>query len=145
MAGDLALPRLAQSLRSLTDVRTFLRPVLVVWPAAGLVLGLAAHFFGWEYWAGPVWAAATAPVLVVLLIEIVAGLRRGDVGLDVVAALAMRLLHSKVKQAGGQSSWARREHIDRTMLNKILNGRKPITKEIIRALKLCNVYAFDDD
>src|SRR6478609_8227843 len=89
MAGDLALPRLAQSLRSLTDVRTFLRPVLVVWPAAGLVLGLAAHFFGWEYWAGPVWAAATAPVLVVLLIEIVAGLRRGDVGLDVVAALAM--------------------------------------------------------
>ena len=57
----------------------------------------------------------------------------------------MRLLRSKVKQAGGQSSWARREHIDRTMLNKILNGRKPITKEVIRALKLCNVYAFDDD
>ena len=48
-------------------------------------------------------------------------------------------------KAGGQSSWARREHIDRTMLNKILNGRKPITKKIIRALKLCNVYAFDDD
>ena len=57
----------------------------------------------------------------------------------------MRLLRSEVKQAGGQSSWARREHIDRTMLNRILNGRKPITKEIIRALKLCNVYAFDDD
>lgn len=57
----------------------------------------------------------------------------------------MRLLRSEVKQAGGQSAWARRQHIDRTMLNRILNGRKPITKEIIRALKLCNVYAFDDD
>ena len=57
----------------------------------------------------------------------------------------MRLLRSEVKQAGGQSAWARREHIDRTMLNRMLNGRKPITKEIIRALKLCNVYALDDD
>jgi heavy metal translocating P-type ATPase len=89
MADDLVLPRPAQRLRSLTDVRTFLRPVLVVWPAAGLVFGLAAHFFGWEHWAGPVWAAATVPVLVVLVIEIVAGLRRGDVGLDVVAGLSM--------------------------------------------------------
>jgi hypothetical protein len=57
----------------------------------------------------------------------------------------LRLLRSEVRQAGGQSSWARREHIDRTMLNRILNGRKPINKEIIRALKLCNIYAFDDD
>jgi len=57
----------------------------------------------------------------------------------------MRRLRAEVKQAGGQSSWARREHIDRTMLNRILNGRKPITNEITRALKLCNVYAFDDD
>ena len=89
MADDLLLPDQAQRLRSLTDVRTFLRPVLVIWPAAGLVFGLAAHSFGWEHWAGPVWAAATAPVLVVLLIEIVVGLRRGDVGLDVVAALSM--------------------------------------------------------
>src|SRR6478672_7102949 len=89
MADDLVLPRPAQGLRSLTDVRTFLRPVLVVWPAAGLVFGLAAHFFGWEHWAGPVWAAATAPVLIALVIEIVVGLRRGDVGLDVVAALSM--------------------------------------------------------
>ena len=89
MADDLVLPRPARRLRSLTEVRTFLRPVLVVWPAAGLVFGLAAHFLGWEHWAGPVWAAATAPVLVVLVIEIVVGLRRGDVGLDVIAALSM--------------------------------------------------------
>ncbi len=36
-----------------------------------------------------VWALATLPVLVALLIEIVVSLRRGDVGLDIVAALSM--------------------------------------------------------
>ncbi len=40
-------------------------------------------------WSGTIWAAATVPVLGALLIEIVASLRRGDVGLDIVAALAM--------------------------------------------------------
>jgi len=31
------------------------------------------------------------------------------------------------------------------MLNRILNRHKPPTKKIIRALKLCNAYASDDD
>ena len=89
MVGDPALARPAGRLRSQADARTYLRPVLVVWPAAGLVLGLAAHFSGWEHLAGPIWVAATVPVLVVLLIEILVSLRRGDVGLDIVAALSM--------------------------------------------------------
>jgi len=89
MVDDPALARPAGRLRSQADARTYLRPVLVVWPAAGLALGLAAHFSGWEHWAGPIWTAATVPVLVVLLIEIVVSLRRGDVGLDIVAALSM--------------------------------------------------------
>jgi heavy metal translocating P-type ATPase len=89
MVDDPALARPAGRLRSQADARTYLRPVLVVWPAAGLVLGLAAHFSGWERWAGPIWTAATVPVLVVLLIEILVSLRRGDVGLDIVAALSM--------------------------------------------------------
>jgi heavy metal translocating P-type ATPase len=89
MIDDPALARPAGWLRSQADIRTYLRPVLVVWPAAGLVLGLAAHFSGWEHWAGPIWTAATVPVLVVLLIEILVSLRRGDVGLDIVAALSM--------------------------------------------------------
>ena len=89
MVDDPALARPAGRLRSQADARTYLRPVLVVWPAAGLVLGLAAHFSGWEHWAGPIWVAATVPVLVVLLIEILVSLRRGDVGLDIVAALSM--------------------------------------------------------
>ena len=57
----------------------------------------------------------------------------------------VRLLRSKVERAGGQSSWARRERIDRTLLNMVLNGHKPPSKEIIRALKLCNAYALEDD
>src|SRR5512132_440366 len=89
MVDDPALARPAGRLRSQADARTYLRPVLVVWPAAGLVLGLAAHFSGWEHGAGPIWTAATVPVLVVLLIEILVSLRRGDVGLDIVAALSM--------------------------------------------------------
>ena len=39
--------------------------------------------------AGAIWAAVTVPVLLALLIEIVTSLRRGDLGLDIVAALSM--------------------------------------------------------
>ena len=56
----------------------------------------------------------------------------------------VRLLRSEVERAGGQSSWARRERIDRTLLNRVLRGRKPPTGAIIRALKLCNVYGWDE-
>ncbi len=55
------------------------------------------------------------------------------------------LLRSEVKRAGGQSSWAKREGIDRTMVNSVLRGRRLPTEKIIRALKLCNVYALGDD
>ena len=56
---------------------------------------------------------------------------------------AIRLLRSKVERVGGQSAWARRERIDRTLINRVLCGQKPPTEKIIRALKLCNVYALD--
>jgi hypothetical protein len=36
----------------------------------------------------------------------------------------MPLLRSEVKRPGGQSEWARQTGISRTMLNKVLNGRK---------------------
>src|SRR5262249_61227604 len=57
----------------------------------------------------------------------------------------VRLLRSQVDQAGGQSSWARRECIDRTLLNRVLNGRRPPSEQIIRALRLCNVYVAGGD
>ena len=84
-------PRLSPALRipSPQDLHKFIRPILVILPALGLLLGFAARIAGNGQWSGTIWAAATLPVLGALLIEIVASLRRGDVGLDVVAALSM--------------------------------------------------------
>ncbi|MBX6426057.1 MAG: heavy metal translocating P-type ATPase [Variibacter sp.] len=56
---------------------------------AGLALGLVLQALGLRSVAQWTWAAATLPVLLVLLAEIVTSLRRGDVGLDIVAALSM--------------------------------------------------------
>jgi hypothetical protein len=74
---------------SVVSLRKHLRPIIVALPATGLVIGLLAQFFGWTDWAGPIWATATIPVLIALLAEIIVSLRRGDVGLDIVAALSM--------------------------------------------------------
>ena len=65
------------------------RSVLVAVPAVGLVSGFAAPLLGFPAWQGWVWAAFTVLVLLALLYEIVASLRRGEVGLDIVAALSM--------------------------------------------------------
>ena len=70
-------------------LRKGLRPALVALSAAGLLIGLAAENFGQGQWSSWIWTAATLPVLVALLSEIVISLRRGDVGLDIVAALSM--------------------------------------------------------
>jgi heavy metal translocating P-type ATPase len=71
------------------DPRRWLRPLIVAWPASGLLVGLAVQLAGWPLWADFIWAAGTIPVLGILLVEIVISLRRGDVGLDIVAALSM--------------------------------------------------------
>jgi heavy metal translocating P-type ATPase len=65
------------------------RPYLAGLAAAGLAAGIAASLTGHGDWARSIWTAATLPVLAALLIEIVTSLRRGDVGLDIVAALSM--------------------------------------------------------
>jgi heavy metal translocating P-type ATPase len=78
-----------ESSRSVANLRKYRRPIVVALPAIGLVLGLLAHFLGWSSWVGPIWAAATIPVLIALVVEIILSLRRGDVGLDIVAALSM--------------------------------------------------------
>jgi heavy metal translocating P-type ATPase len=80
---------LPKSLASLLTLQEALRPVTLAWSSAGLVIGVAAQLSGRQRWAGLIWAIATIPVLVILLAEIVVSLRRGDVGLDIVAALSM--------------------------------------------------------
>lgn len=72
-----------------TDLHQRIRPVLVAIPAVGLAAGLAARTTGAVELASGLWIAATLPVLAALLAEIVTSLRRGDVGLDIVAALSM--------------------------------------------------------
>ncbi len=67
----------------------FIRPYLAGLAAAGLATGFAVRLAGLGAWSGAIWAAVTLPILLVLLIEIVTSLRRGDLGLDIVAALSM--------------------------------------------------------
>lgn len=67
----------------------YVRPLLAGLVAAGLLAGFAAKLAGLGAWSGAIWAAVTLPVLVALVVEIVTSLRRGDVGLDIVAALSM--------------------------------------------------------
>ena len=74
------------------DLATFqkrMRPILVAIPAVGLAVGLALLAAGRRDIAAGFWIAATVPVLGMLIAEIVSSLRRGDVGLDIVAALSM--------------------------------------------------------
>lgn len=61
------------------------RSILVALPAFGLALGFALPLLGQPAWQRWVWAVCTAPVLLALLYEIADSLRRGEVGLDIVA------------------------------------------------------------
>ncbi len=70
-------------------LRLQLRPFLAGFAAFGLAAGLVAPLAGLGSWSDPIWTAATVPVLLALIAEIVTTLRRGDVGLDIVAALSM--------------------------------------------------------
>src|SRR5690606_28306478 len=70
--------------------RTSWRDYLLVFAALlGLALGAGAFWSGYPQRAAWIWGGATTPVLAALLWQIVASLRRGDLGLDIVAALSM--------------------------------------------------------
>ena len=62
---------------------------LVVLALAGLAAGGVAAIAGFVEASRIIWSAATAPILLALLVEIVTSLRKGSVGLDLVAALSM--------------------------------------------------------
>jgi heavy metal translocating P-type ATPase len=66
-----------------------LRPFMAGMAIAGLAAGIALHLTGSPGAAAQAWIVATLPVLATLLGEIAVSLRRGDVGLDIVAALSM--------------------------------------------------------
>ncbi|MBM3612697.1 MAG: HAD-IC family P-type ATPase, partial [Alphaproteobacteria bacterium] len=66
-----------------------LQTMLLAMALAGLVAGLGLHFGGRADVAHPVWFAGVVPVLAALAVEIFRSLARGEVGLDIVAALSM--------------------------------------------------------
>jgi DNA-binding phage protein len=54
----------------------------------------------------------------------------------------IRLLRTEVMRAGSQSTWARAAGVNRSTVNKVLQGRTSPTTHIIRALNLRKVVAF---
>lgn len=66
-----------------------IKTALLMMALAGLVSGLALHFSGRTDAAGIAWSLGVIPVLAALLLEILRSLWRGEVGLDIVAALSM--------------------------------------------------------
>ena len=81
-SGEVAAMSIASTLK---HARQFLAGLV----ALGLAAGFAAKLAGLGAWSPAIWAAVTLPVLLALLAEIVTSLRRGDLGLDIVAALSM--------------------------------------------------------
>ncbi|MFU8866223.1 MAG: heavy metal translocating P-type ATPase [Rhodobacterales bacterium] len=65
------------------------KTALLLLAAAGLIAGLAFYFAGLPDIANLVWIAGVVPALAGLLVEIVRSIGRGEVGLDIVAALSM--------------------------------------------------------
>jgi DNA-binding phage protein len=55
----------------------------------------------------------------------------------------VRLLHEEIERAGSQTAWAKKARVNRTEVNKILQGRKPPTETILKALKLRTVIVSD--
>lgn len=66
-----------------------LRSTLAVIPAAGLATGLVLAARGHLDWSEWIFAVSALPVLAALVIDIFVSLRRGQIGLDIVAALSM--------------------------------------------------------
>jgi cation transport ATPase len=62
---------------------------LVALAGLGLAAGLVALAAGHPGPARVIWAAGVLPVLAALAVEILSSLRRGEHGLDIVAALSM--------------------------------------------------------
>lgn len=67
----------------------FLNTGLLAVALGGLLAGLALYMGGHLDLAGLAWTAGVLPVLAALLSEILRSLSRGEVGLDIVAALSM--------------------------------------------------------
>jgi len=65
------------------------KTAILVLAVIGLITGLAFYLAGMGDIANIVWFAGVVPALAALAVEILRSIRRGEVGLDIVAALSM--------------------------------------------------------
>ncbi|OIQ32544.1 MAG: haloacid dehalogenase [Alphaproteobacteria bacterium MedPE-SWcel] len=70
-------------------IRGYIKTVLLLLAVSGLVAGLTIDLLGLGHIAKVLWTLGVAPVLISLSLEILRSLSRGEVGLDIVAALSM--------------------------------------------------------
>jgi len=54
----------------------------------------------------------------------------------------LRLLRREVEKAGSQAEWARRNAINRTTLNHVMNGRKRVGPILLRVLNIRRVTVY---
>jgi cation transport ATPase len=72
-----------------SSLQSHLNVALVIVALVGLIAGLGLAWSGNNELARIAWSAGVVPVLAALLVEIVRSLAKGEVGLDIVAALSM--------------------------------------------------------
>ncbi len=56
--------------------------------------------------------------------------------------MVLRLLRAEIAKAGGQSTWAKRNGVNRSNLNSVLHGRRRIAPMVLAALGLRKVSAY---
>ena len=57
----------------------------------------------------------------------------------------VRILREEVERAGSQAEWARRTGVSRPNLNSTITGKRPPTRDVLRALNLKKVFAYRKD
>jgi hypothetical protein len=60
-------------------------------------------------------------------------------------AEVVRILREEVGRAGSQAEWARRTGVSRPNLNSTITGKRPPTRDVLRALDLKKVFAYQKD
>jgi len=55
----------------------------------------------------------------------------------------VQLLRGAIEREGNQVAFAKRHGLERSHLNMVLNGKRPVSSNIAKALKLRKVYAID--
>jgi hypothetical protein len=56
-----------------------------------------------------------------------------------------RMLQEKVKKTGTQAEWARKNDVNPADLSSTITGKRPPTKDVLRALKLKKVFAYEHE